>query len=157
MKRWSLHGAYAGATLAALLTGATAEPARAHVQVQPGVVAQGEVVELQVELPQLRPGPAPTALELEAPNVEVLSTRLVGSAGAETRWRARVRAVGPPGAVPVVLRALYADGRSVEVDQTLTIVPAAVEQDFPWPAAVAGALLAVAFAATALLLARRRE
>ena len=127
------------------------------MQVQPGVVEQGEVVELRIELPQLRPGPAPTALELEAPNVEALSTRLAGSAGAETRWRARVRAVGPPGAVPVVLRAVYADGRTVEVDQALTIVPAALERDFPWPAAVAGTLLAVGFAATALLLARRRE
>ena len=121
------------------------------------MLVQGQVADLAVELPQLRPGPAPTALELEAPRIEVLSTSLAGSVGAETRWRARVRALGPPGAVQVVLRAIYADGRSVEVDRTLTVVPAAVERHFPWPAAVAGALLAAAFAAAALLLARRRE
>ena len=43
----------------------------------------------------------------------------------ETAWSVRLRATGATGAVPVVLRAIYPDGRSVEVDQQLTVVPAA--------------------------------
>ena len=126
------------------------------MQILPGVVEQGAVVELRVELSQLRPGPPPSSLELEAPGIASLSTRLEETAGAETRWRARVRADGPAGDVPVVLRAVYADGRTVEVDQTLTIVPAAERPGFPWPAAIAGTLLVLAFAAVALFLARRK-
>ena len=58
--------------------------------------------------------------------------------------------------MPIVLRAVYADGRSVEVDQSLTVVPASEEEGFPWPAAIVGVLLALAAAAAALLLARRQ-
>ena len=57
--------------------------------------------------------------------------------------------------MPLVLRAVYDDGRSVEVDQQLTVVPAE-GSSFPWPAVAVGAVLAVAFAAVSLRLARRK-
>lgn len=156
MKRWSLRAAYVGATLATALATLSAEPALAHIVVRPDLVEQGELAELQIELSPLRPGAPPTSLELEGAGIEVLSTRLEGVVGAETRWLARVRAEAGPGVVPIVLRALYADGRSVEVDQRLTVVPAPKRAGFPWPAALVGVLLAVAFAASAVLLTRRR-
>ena len=67
----------------------------------------------------------------------------------------RLRADRDPGVVPLVLRAVYADGASVEVDEELTVAPAPTGSDFPWPALVVGALLAVAFAGLSLRLARR--
>ena len=73
----------------------------------------------------------------------------------ETAWSVRLRATGATGAVPVVLRAIYPDGRSVEVDQQLTVVPAA-ECGFPWPGVVVGTFLAVGVAGAALFLARRK-
>jgi hypothetical protein len=134
----------------------SADPASAHIVVRPDLIELGETVELQVELSRLRPGSPPETLELEGAGLEVLSTELEARVGAETRWRARVRATGSPGVVPIVLRAVYADGRSVEVDQSLTVVPESKEAGFPWPAAIAGVLLAVAAAAAALFLARRK-
>ena len=126
------------------------------MDVRPGVVEQGVVVELRVELPQLREGPAPERLVVEGAGVEVLSTGLQGRAGPETRWLVRLRAEGPAGRVPIVLRAIFADGRAVEVDSALTVVPAAAGEPFPVAGVVAGALLAVGFAAAALRLARRK-
>ena len=76
--------------------------------------------------------------------------------GPETVWTVRLRAKGPPGETPLVLRAVYADGRSVEVDQSLTVVPAPEGSGFPWPAVVVGSLLAAAFAVVGLLVARRK-
>jgi hypothetical protein len=121
-------------------------------------VESGRVVELLVELPRLRAGPRPTALELEADGLEVLSTRLVDAVGAETLWAARVRVDADAGSVPVVLRAVYADGRSVEVDETLVVVPGLDEPGggAPWGLVAAGAAAAVALAGAVLLLARRR-
>ena len=58
--------------------------------------------------------------------------------------------------VPIVLRAVYADGKSVEVDQQLTVAPAPEQSSFPWVVVVVGALLAFAFAAVTLRLARRK-
>jgi hypothetical protein len=132
------------------------QPAAAHVDVRPGVVERGAVVELQVELPELRQGPAPVGLEVEGAGIEVLSTRLLGLAGRESRWLVRLRADGPPGRVPIVLRAGFADGRAVEVDSALTVVPPAAGEPFPVAGVVAGVLLATAFAASALFLARRK-
>ena len=134
----------------------SADPAYAHIVVRPDLIELGETVDVEVELSRLRPGLPPGMLELEGAGLEVISTELKARVGAETRWRARIRATGSPGVVPIVLRAVYADGRSVEVDQSLTVVPASEEAGFPWPAAIVGVLIAVAAAAAALLLARRK-
>ena len=133
----------------------SAEPATAHVDIRPGLVELGEVTELHVELPRLRPGAPPQALVVEGDGLEMLSSRSQGTLGQESLWTVRVRADGEPRAVPIVLRASYADGASVEVDERLTVVPAA-ESSFPWAGVLAGSALAVGFAVAALTLARRR-
>ena len=156
MKRWCLQGAYAGATLATLSLALSAEPAHAHVDLRPRVVEQGAVTEVRVELPQLRPGDPPRTLEIDGAGVAILSVGLLSTAGSETAWNVRLRADGDPGVVPLVLRAVYADGESVEVDEALTVAPAPPGSDFPWAALVVGALLAVAFAGLSLRLARRK-
>ncbi len=133
-----------------------AAPAAAHLNVQPRLLEQAAVTDLLVELPRLRPGAPPEQLEIDAPGFEVLSSRLRETVGGETRWDVRARADAPPGTLALVLRALFADGQTVEVDDTLTIVPGDPADPFPWPAAVAGVLLAVGFAASALFLMRRK-
>ena len=139
-----------------MLATLSADPAYAHIVVTPDLIELGETVDVQVELSRLRPGAPPETLELEGDGLEVFSTELEARVGAETRWRARIRATGSPGVLPIVLRAVYPDGRSVEVDQSLTVVPATEEAGFPWTAAIAGVLLALAAAAAALFLARRK-
>ena len=114
------------------------------------------MTDVRVELPQLRPGAPPQRLEVEGDGIEVLSSRLESTFGSESVWIVRLRADSDPGLVPLVLRATYDDGRSVEVDERLTVVPAPNSSSFPWPGVVAGALLAVAFAAASLRLARRK-
>lgn len=154
MIRRSLRVAHANVTLAALFL--AAEPAHGHVDLRPRLVVQGELTDVRVELPRLRPGAPPNGLELEGDGIEVRSAALQGTRRAETFWTVRLRADAEPGVVPVVLRALYEDGRAVEVDQQLTVVPAPEGSSFPWAGVVAGALLAVAFAAVSLRLARRK-
>ena len=109
-----------------------------------------------VELPPLRPGSPPRRLEVEGEGVEVSATELRGTTGADTLWTVRLRATADPGVVPIVLRAVYADGKSVEVDQQLTVAPAPKRSGFPWVGVVVGALLAVAFAVVSLRVARRK-
>lgn len=156
MNRCPLRAAYVCATLSTLLALATAEGAWAHVDVQPRLVEQGEITQLRVELPKLRPGPAPERIELEGAGIEVLSSRLQGKKGPETVWSMRVRATGPPGQVPLVLRALYAGGKAVEVKNSLTVVPGPEASSFPWAVVAGGTLLALALALIVLRLARRR-
>ena len=135
----------------------TAEGAWAHVDVQPRLVEQGEIAQLRVELPQLRADAQPVRLELEAPGIEVLSSRLEAIVGSETRWAVRVRVNARPGRLALVLRPVYADGKTVEVHDALTVVPAAEEASgFPWPAVVVGTGLALGLAVAVLGLARRR-
>ena len=86
----------------------------------------------------------------------MLAIRVQAPTGPETVWTVRIRANAPPGATPLVLKAVYADGRSIEVDQALTVLPAPEGAGFPRPGAVVGALLAFAFACTGLYLARRK-
>jgi hypothetical protein len=124
--------------------------------VQPRLVEQGEVTQLRVELPRLRPGPAPQRIEVEGAGIDVLSTRLQGKKGSETVWSVRMRATGPPGQVPLILRAVYSGGEAVEVKNSLTVVPAAEASSFPWAVVAGGTLLALALAFAALRLARRR-
>ena len=126
------------------------------MNVQPSLVEQGQVTELLVELPRLRPGPAPQRIEVEGAGIEVLSARLQGTKGSETVWNVRVRANGPPGQVPLILRAVYGGGEAVAVKNSLTVVPAPEGSSFPWAVVVGGTLLALAVAFTALRIARRR-
>jgi hypothetical protein len=134
----------------------SAQGAGAHVDVQPRLVEQGETAQLRVELPRLRPGPAPERIEVEGAGIEVLSTRLQGTKGSETVWSVRVRADTPPGEVPLILRAVYAGGEAVVVRDSLTVVPAPEGSSFPWAAVAGGGLLALALALGLLRLARRR-
>jgi hypothetical protein len=156
VNRCPLRAAYVGATLATLAILVTPQGARAHVDVQPRLVEQGKTVQLRVELPRLRPGPAPQRIAVEGEGIEVLSTRLQGVKGSETVWSVRIRTDASPGRVPLILRALYADGESVAVHDALTIVPGPETSSFPWVAVAGGTLLALALAAALLGLARRR-
>ena len=143
--------------MALLLT----EPALAHVDVRPRLVELGQATDLRVELPQLRAGPAPVRLEVEAEGIAVLASELQAVVGAETRWNVRIRVnpAVPPGEQLLVLRALFSDGESVEVDGSIVVVPAAGAPDdaFPWLAVAAGVTIALALGISALVLARRRR
>jgi hypothetical protein len=145
--------------LALLLT----EPALGHIDVRPRLVEQGRVTTLTIELSQLRAGDPPVRLEVEGEGVTVLRSSLLGAAGAETLWvvRVRVSPTVPPGELLLVLRALFADGESVEVDGAVTVVPPAEEPaepgSFPWLGVVAGVTLALAGAAAVLIVSRRRN
>jgi hypothetical protein len=156
MNRCPLRAAYLGTTLSTLLALVTAQGAWAHVDVQPRLVEQGEITQLRVELPKLRPGPAPVRIEIGGAGIEVLSARLQGRKGSETVWTVRMRANGQPGQVPLILRAVYAGGKAVEVRNSLTVVPAPEASSFPWAVVAGGTLFALAVALVVLRLARRR-
>ena len=134
----------------------SAEPAWAHLSVQPSLVQHGTITDVRVELPPLRPGGPPNGLEVEGEELEVLATREQGMVGSDSVWTVRLRANGPPGNLPVVLRALYPDSSSVEVDAALTVVPGPEGSGFPWPGVIVGAALAAGVAVVALLVARRK-
>lgn len=139
------------------------EPALAHVDVQPRLIEQGKATQLRIELPQLRAGAPPVRLEVEGAGVAMLSSSLVGLAGAETHWNVglRVSPAVPAGDLLLVLRAFFADGKSIEVDGTVTVVPPtpipSKAERFPWLWVAAGVTLALGLAIGALLLARRRR
>ena len=158
MNRWSLRAAYAGATVAVALAALSVEPAHAHLDVRPGVVQSGEVVDLRVELPRLRPDALPVSLELEGDGLEVLSTRLIDAVDGDTLWTARIRVDAAPGNLPLVLRAVFADGRSAQVDHSLLVLPGRPDGGgIPWVAVLLGITAAAALTGAAfLLLARRR-
>ena len=156
VKRWSLRAAYVGATLATALAALTTQPARAHFDVRPSLVEENAVVALLVELPELRTGSEPERLELEGTGVTVLSSSRQGGLGGETRWSVRIRVEAEPGAVPLVLRAVYPDGRSIELDHALTVVPADDEDEFPWFAAIVGVTAVAGIAGAGLFLTRRK-
>ena len=156
VNRCPLRAAYVGATLSTLIILVTAQGAAAHVDVRPRLVEQGEIAQLRVELPKLRPGPAPERIEVEGAGIEVLSARLQGTKGSETVWTVRLRPTAPHGEVPLILRAVYAGGEAVEVRDSLTVVPAPEASSFPWAVVAGGTLLAFALALGLLRLARRR-
>ncbi len=137
------------------------EPALGHVDIQPRLVEQGTATVLRVEVPQLRAGPPPVRLEVEGDGVTVLASSLQGMAGRETVWNVRLRVspAVPPGELRLIMRAVFADGKSVEVDGNVTIVPPApnAPERFPWFGVAAGVTLALALAVAALLFARRRR
>lgn len=161
MDRTPLRRPYASATLALAIALLLSDPALAHVDVQPRLVEQGKEAVLRIELPQLRAGAPPVRLEVEGAGVTAVASRLLGVASAETRWSVRVRidSAVAPGELLLVLRALFADGESVEVDGAVTVVPsAAVPADsFPWLGVAAGVTVALTLALGALLVARRRS
>lgn len=158
MKRTPLRLAYATATVTTLLL---TEPALGHVDVRPRLVEPGTETALRIELPQLRAGAPPVRLEVEGDGVAVLASSLQGVAGAETLWSVRLRVSPsvPPGELLLILRAVFADGESVEVDGGIIVLPPAEEEaagTFPWLEVAAGVSLALAFGVAALILARRR-
>jgi hypothetical protein len=162
VKRTPSRVAYvAAATISSLLALVLTEPALAHVDVRPRLVELGVATELRVELPQLRAGPPPVRLQVEGEGVAVLARSLRGVAGSETVWNVRVR-VSPavqPGELLLILRAVFADGKSVEVDGAITVVPPPEDASgaFPWLAVAAGVAVALAVAVATLVLARRRH
>jgi hypothetical protein len=163
MNRTSLRRIYASTTVLVLLGLLLTQPALAHVDVQPRLVELGKVTDLRIELPQLRAGAPPERLEVEGEGITVLESKLDEVVGAETRWSVRLR-VSPdvrPGEQLLVLRGLFADGESVEVDGTIVVVPAAAEEEssgtFPWVGVTVGVTIALALGVSALLLARRRS
>ena len=136
---------------------ATAGTAAAHVEVRPGLLESGREVELRVELPELRPDAAPTTLEIAGEGVRQLSSRPAGRAGEETRWRVRVLVTASPGPTTLSLRARFADGRSVVVRRTVTVVPASGPADTGTRvAAIAAAVVGLGAVLGAAVLLRRR-
>jgi hypothetical protein len=137
--------------LAALLPSAAA----ALVDVRPGLLEAGEDVDLLVELPELRPGDPPTALDVRGAAVRQISSRAAGRVGVETQWRVRVAVVAEPGPSELRLRASFADGRVVEVRRAVTVVPAEADGGVPVAAAAAAAAGLLALLGAAVVLRRR--
>ena len=136
--------ALAAAVVAALLFPAIAV---AHVNVAPTLVVTGKETLLRIELPVLRPGRQPTALDVSGPGVSQLSSAPSGLLGVESRFRVRVRVETEPGPLPLLLLARYDDGQTVRIRQTLTVVPPEAGSDsgapvLLWAGVVAGLLLA---------------
>ena len=141
-----------GAVVLMLLAAPTAA---AHVDVRPGLLEAGADVELLVELPGLRPGEPPVALDVRGPAVEQIASRADGRVGVDTRWRVRVAVVAPPGASQLRLVASFADGEVVEVSRAVTVVPAADADAVPLPAVAAAAAGLLALLGAAVVLRRR--
>ena len=139
------------------LAGVCAQPAAAHVEVTPGVLESGREVVLEIELPLLRPGPPPTSLAVSGRGVRQLAADAAGRAGVETRWRVRVRVDAEPGPLQLLLRASFADSRSVDVRQSLTVVPTRDSNGSSVPEVAAAATAAVGAALVALALVARRR
>ena len=97
------------------------------MSVLPSLLPSGAETTLAIELPSLRPGQRPTALAVSGKGLRELASRRVGQSSEETRWRVRVRVEAAPGPLELALVARYADGASVRVLQTVTVVPAAAE------------------------------
>jgi hypothetical protein len=155
VKASSLRAAYLGATVSALLALLSAEPAHAHVEIRPAVLERGEVTEIRVELPGISPGPELVRLEIEGDEIDVLSSRRIGSRGPESLWTARLRATGEPGAATIVLRPVYANGDEVEFEQVLTVVPPDEASPFRWSWVLIGVAVALGLAAPLVLVRRR--
>jgi len=112
-------------TLCAVACLTVAGQAAAHLDVRPLILTSGRELTVQVELPALRPGAAPTALELRAPGVEQLRSHLLARLGEESRWQLDVRVETVPGPLEATLVVRFEDGATVEVPQAMTVVPGA--------------------------------
>lgn len=161
MQRAPLRAAYAAATVSTLLALLPTEPALGHVDVRPRIVEQGKEAVLRIELPQLRPGAPPIELELVGDGFELLASHRREVSGAETRWSVRlhVDVTAPSGELPLVLRALFADGKSVEVDSSVVVVAprARAGRSFPWLPVVGAVAIALVAAAAVVIRSRRRS
>ena len=157
VKRLSLRTVNVSATLAALALTLLAQPALAHLVVRPTLLEQGVLTDVRVELPQLRPGPAPRRLEVEGDGIDVVSADLQGTSGSDTVWNVRLRATAAPGVgadrAAGGLRATDGRSRSTSCSRS---TPGPERSGFPWAGVVAGVLLAVAVAAFSLRFARRK-
>jgi hypothetical protein len=130
--------------------------ALAHVNVRPTLLVSGQETLLRIELPELRPGQQPTALDVSGPGVRQLGSSRSGFFGEEPRFRVRVRVATVSGPLPLVLLARYGDGQTVRIAQTLTVLPPGVRADsgaspLLWVGIAAAVLLAGTGGALALL------
>jgi hypothetical protein len=142
---------------AALAAFVLVPPAFGHVSVSPGLLEQGRATTLEIELPELRPGKPPTTLAVSAPGLGGLASSSAGRVGEESRWRVRVTVDAEPGPLVLTLAARYADGRSVVVRQTVTVIPARSDSASSWPIAAALAGPAILAAIAVLVLVRRSK
>ncbi len=132
--------------------------AAAHLVIEPGLLPSGQDVDLQIEVPELRPGAAPTSLTVSGAGVSQLRSSAVGSVGRETRWEVRVHVAAAPGPTELLLQAGFPDGSTVEVRRVVTVVPASSEGDgLPVGAAAFAALALVGLVAAAVILRRPRR
>ena len=132
--------------------------APAHLEISPGLLESGRDVDLEIELPELRPGGPPTSLGVSGDGVRQLESRAAGTRGPETRWEVRVHVSAAPGPTELVLRAGFADGSTVEVRRVVTVVPARGDGDgLPVPAAALAALGLAGLVAAAVILRRPRR
>lgn len=130
--------------------------AAGHLNLEPRLVEQGQATDLVIDLPRLQDGAPPVTLAVEAEALEMLASRFRETVGGDTRFDVRVRVDGRPGILDLVLRARYADGSSVDIDERLTVLPGTSEDPFPWVAVIVAAGLALALAATTIHLGRRQ-
>lgn len=122
----------------------------------PALLSSPSETVLRIELPGLRSGRDPAALDVSGPGVRVLSSDRSGSLGDESRWRVRVRIETAPGPLPLVLVARYADGRSVTIRQTVTVIPARTTDTSGTPfLTIVAAIVGLLAVATVLLLVGR--
>ncbi len=132
--------------------------APAHLEISPGLLESGRDVDLQIELPELRPGEPPTSLAVSGDGIRLLESRAAGTRGRETQWEVRVHVAAAPGPTELVLRAGFADGSTVEVRRVATVVPARREDDgLPVAAAALAALGLAGLVAAAVILRRPRR
>ncbi|MEJ7569727.1 MAG: hypothetical protein WKF41_15865 [Gaiellaceae bacterium] len=142
------------AVVASLVLAGTAA---AHVGVTPGLLESGRETTLRIELPKLRPGSAPSALDVSGAGVRMLESSPTGRIGEESRWRVRVHVESEPGPLELALRVRYADGGSVTVRQGMTVLPKRAEASSSLPTlAVGGAMVALLVAIASVLLLLRR-
>jgi hypothetical protein len=142
------------AVIAALLLPVAAP---AHLEINPGLLESGRDVDLEIELPELRPGGPPTSLAVSGEGVRQLGSRPAGTRGRETRWEVRVHVAAAPGPTELVLRAGFADGGTVEVRRVVTVVPARGDDGLPVAAAALAALGLAGLVAAAVILRRPRR
>lgn len=141
------------AAVASLVLAGTAV---AHVSVTPALLESGRETTLRIELPELRPGLAPSALDVSGTGVRMLASSPTGRIGEESRWRVRVHVESEPGPLELALRVRYADGGSVTVRQGMTVLPKRAEASSSLPTlAVGGAMVALLVAIASVLLLRR--
>jgi hypothetical protein len=132
--------------------------AAAHLVIEPGLLEAGRDVDLQIEVPELRPGEPPTSLTVSGDGVRQVRSSAVGTFGRETRWEVRVHVAAAPGPTELLLTAGFADGSTVEVRRTVTVVPARSDDDgLPVAAAAFAALGLAGLVVVAVLLRRPRR